>query len=94
MPIYCLVFIIGAVLGTASYAKQEFAGFLRFVWGWQLVREIKFLAAIYFSATIILHVYLSVTEDISRLQAMITGYERRSQSQVAKNQKKINFRII
>jgi len=47
------------------------------VGGLQVIRWIKFTISIYLLATIPVHIYLSLTEDISRLQAMVTGYERK-----------------
>lgn len=73
-----LLFIVASLLGLASYWQGEH---LIWVWHWvggsQVIRWIKFIAAIYFLATIPVHIYLSLTQDISRLQAMITGYERK-----------------
>lgn len=72
-----IVFSAASFLGLTSYWMGEHLVWAsRLVGGWQVVRTIKFISAIYFSATIPLHIYLSVTEDISRLQAMLTGYER------------------
>lgn len=73
-----IVFTVANLLGMASYFMGEHLVWAwRLVGGWQVVRWVKYTAAIYFSATILVHVYLSLTEDLSRLQAMVTGYERR-----------------
>ncbi|AFQ42364.1 cytochrome b/b6 domain-containing protein [Desulfosporosinus meridiei] len=73
-----LVFLLASFLGLASYWQGEH---LIWVWhlvgGFQMIRWIKFIISIYFLATIPVHIYLSLTEDISRLQAMVTGYERK-----------------
>ncbi|EHQ87521.1 thiosulfate reductase cytochrome B subunit (membrane anchoring protein) [Desulfosporosinus youngiae DSM 17734] len=75
---WLLLFLVSSLLGLASYWQGEH---LIWVWkavgGFQVIRWIKFIASIYFLTTIPLHIYLSVTEDISRLQAMVTGYERK-----------------
>lgn len=72
-----IVFAVATLLGIATYFMGEYLVWVwRLVGGWQIVRTVKFLAAVYFSATILVHIYLSFTEDLSRLQAMITGYER------------------
>lgn len=73
-----LLFLVACLLGLASYWQEKH---LLWVWhmvgGFQILRWIKFAITIYFLATIPVHIYLSLTEDISRLQAMITGYERK-----------------
>ena len=72
-----LLFLIASLLGLASYWQGKH---LLWVWhlvgGFQVLRWIKYSISIYFVATILVHIYLCLTEDISRLQAMITGYER------------------
>lgn len=74
------LFIIASILGFASYWQGENGTWIivRAVNGPQMIRWIKFMVAIYFTATIPLHIYLSITEDLSKLQAMVTGYERKS----------------
>ena len=73
-----LLFLVASLLGLASYWQGKL---LIWVWhmvgGFQILRWIKFTITIYFLATIPLHIYLSITEDISHLQAMVTGYERK-----------------
>ena len=74
---WVLLFLVASLLGLASYWQGKH---LLWVWhmvgGFQVLRWIKFGVTIYFLATIPLHIYLSLTADISRLQAMVTGYER------------------
>jgi thiosulfate reductase cytochrome b subunit len=74
---WLLLFLVASLLGLASYWQGKH---LIWVWwlvgGFQVIRWIKYSISIYFLATILVHIYLSLTEDISRLQAMITGYER------------------
>ncbi len=73
-----LLFLVASLLGLASYWQGEHLVWVwRLVGGFQVLRWIKFIVTIYFLATIPVHIYLSLTEDISRLQAMITGYERK-----------------
>ncbi len=75
---WILLFLAASFLGLASYWQGEHLIWLwRMVGGFQILRWIKFSITIYFLATIPLHIYLSLTEDISRLQAMVTGYERK-----------------
>lgn len=45
----------------------------------QQIRYYHFLVALYFLATIPLHVYLAVTEDPARLQAIFTGWVKKKQ---------------
>lgn len=75
---WILLFLIASLLGLASYWQgQHLIWVWHMVGGFQVLRWIKFAITIYFLATIPLHVYLSLTEDISRLQGMVTGYERK-----------------
>ena len=75
---WILLFLVASSLGLASYWQGKHLIWLwRMVGGFQILRWIKFSITIYFLATIPLHIYLSLTEDISRLQAMVTGYERK-----------------
>ena len=75
---WLLLFLVASLLGLASYWQGKH---LIWVWhmvgGFQILRWIKFAITIYFLATIPIHIYLSLTEDLSRLQAMVTGYERK-----------------
>lgn len=76
---WILLFLIASFLGLASYWQGKHLIWLwRLVGGFQMLRWLKFTITIYFLATIPLHIYLSLTEDLSRLQAIITGYERKS----------------
>ena len=76
--VWLFVFSVASVLGFATYLSGEhFQWLLRITNGWQMVREIKFVSAIFFTVTISHHIYLSVSLNFSRLQAMITGYERK-----------------
>lgn len=74
---WILLFLVASLLGLASYWQGKH---LIWVWhlvgGFQVLRWIKYSITIYILATILVHFYLSLTEDMSRLQAMITGYER------------------
>jgi len=71
------LFLAASLLGLVSYWQGKH---LIWVWwlvgGFQVLRWIKYSVCVYFLATIPVHIYLSLTEDISRLQAMITGYVR------------------
>ncbi|OLN32350.1 cytochrome b/b6 domain-containing protein [Desulfosporosinus metallidurans] len=74
---WILLFLVASFLGLASYWQGKHLIWLwRLVGGFQILRWIKFSITIYFLVTIPLHIYLTLTENISRLQAMITGYER------------------
>ncbi|SPF38076.1 membrane-bound H2-uptake (NiFe)-hydrogenase (Group 1), b-type cytochrome subunit [Candidatus Desulfosporosinus infrequens] len=75
---WIFLFLVASLLGLTSYWQGQHLIFVwRMVGGFQVLRWIKFTICIYFLATIPLHIYLSLTENISRLQAMITGYERK-----------------
>lgn len=73
-----LLFLVASLLGLTSYWQGEHLIWVwRLVGGFQVIRWIKYTVAIYFLATIPIHIYLNLTENISRLQAMVTGYERK-----------------
>jgi thiosulfate reductase cytochrome b subunit len=75
---WIIFFLAASLLGLASYWQgQHLIWVWRLVGGFQVLRWIKFMISIYLLATIPLHIYLLLTEDLSRLQAMITGYERK-----------------
>jgi len=75
---WIFLFLIASLLGLTSYWQEKHLIWVwRLVGGFQVLRWIKFSISIYFLATIPLHVYLSLTEDISHLQAIFTGYERK-----------------
>lgn len=44
--------------------------------GLQTIRFVRYLLAVYFVVTIIVHIYLSITSDPAKLQAMFSGYVR------------------
>ncbi|AFM39609.1 thiosulfate reductase cytochrome B subunit (membrane anchoring protein) [Desulfosporosinus acidiphilus SJ4] len=72
------LFLIASLLGLSSYWHGEHLIWVwRLVGGFQRLRWIKFSITIYFLATISLHIYLSITENLSHLQAMVSGYERK-----------------
>ena len=76
-----LLFSFITIISLSSYWMDQHLDFIpRLLGGWQVIRWIKYTALIYFSATIPLHIYLSLTEDVSKLQAMLTGYERKNPS--------------
>ncbi|KLU67543.1 prokaryotic cytochrome b561 [Desulfosporosinus acididurans] len=75
---WLLLFLIASLLGLSSYWQGEHLIWVwRLVGGFQRLRWIKFMITIYFLATIPLHIYLSMTENLSHLQAMVSGYERK-----------------
>lgn len=75
---WVILFVFGFVLGLASYWQGEHLIWVLKLFGdFQMIKWSKYVIAIYFSATIPLHIYLSLTEDLSRLQAIVTGYERK-----------------
>lgn len=73
-----LLFLVASLLGLASYWQGEHLIWVwRLVGGFQRLRWIKFAITIYFLATIPVHIYLSFSENLSHLQAMVSGYERK-----------------
>lgn len=78
---WVLLFAFIAFISMASYwAGEHLDWVVRLLGGFQVLRWIKFIALIYFSSTIPLHIYLSITEDMSRLQAMLSGYEQKKRN--------------
>jgi Ni/Fe-hydrogenase 1 B-type cytochrome subunit len=76
---WILLFAFIAFISMASYWAGEHLDWVpKLLGGFQVLRWIKFISLIYFSATIPLHIYLSLTEDVSRLQSMLSGYEQKS----------------
>lgn len=74
-----LLFPFLVFISLASYwAGERLDWVIKFLGGIQVLRMIKFAGTIYFASTILLHIYLSVTEDLSKLQAMVTGYEQKA----------------
>lgn len=76
---WLLLFAFIAFISMASYWAGEHLDWVpRLLGGFQVLRWIKFISLVYFSATIPLHIYLSLTEDLSRLQAMVSGHEQKN----------------
>jgi Ni/Fe-hydrogenase 1 B-type cytochrome subunit len=44
--------------------------------GLQMVRFVHYVLAVYFTVTIIVHIYLATTSDLAKFQAMISGFVR------------------
>lgn len=75
---WLVLFAFVAFISMSSYWAGERLDWVpRLLGGFQVLRWIKFISLIYFSSTILLHIYLSFTEDLSRLQAMLSGYEQK-----------------
>ena len=76
---WLLLFAFICFISMASYwAGERLDWVVQILGGFQVLRWIKFMGLVYFSATILLHIYLTLTEDMSRLQAMVTGYEQKN----------------
>lgn len=67
------VFIIMSITGLILYSVN-FGYILPLQVNVQKIRFYHFIAACYFMGTIPLHIYLSVTEDPAKLQAIFTGW--------------------
>lgn len=66
--------ITGLIL--ASPARPESIFFAKLMGGIALIRFYKSIVNVYFAATILIHIYLVLTSDPAKLQAMFTGYVR------------------
>lgn len=72
-----VVTIIASTLGFVSYwGGKHLVWIFRLAGGLQPVHWIKYFAAVYMASTIIVHIYMVLSHDLSKLQAMITGLER------------------
>jgi Ni/Fe-hydrogenase 1 B-type cytochrome subunit len=75
---WLLLFPFIFFISFASYINgSRLDWVIKLAGGLQTIRMLKFMGAIYFASTIILHIYLSLTEDLSRLQSMVTGLEHK-----------------
>lgn len=74
---WALVLLIAGVAGLASYYAQYAGPLIKLFGGPQGIKWLKYLTALYFAATMPLHLYLVFTEDPAKLQAMFTGYVRK-----------------
>ncbi|MCX7781720.1 MAG: cytochrome b/b6 domain-containing protein [Negativicutes bacterium] len=74
---WALVLIIGGTAGLAAYFPQQAAFVTKLSGGPTGIKWVKYLTAVYFAATIPLHLYLVFSEDPAKLQAIFTGYVRK-----------------
>ncbi|NMA70036.1 MAG: cytochrome b/b6 domain-containing protein [Desulfitobacterium sp.] len=78
---WLILFPFLVLLSLGSYfAGQHLDWVVKFIGGLQYLRMTKYLGAVYFVATILLHIYLSLTEDLASLQSMVTGYEQKEKA--------------
>jgi len=79
--IFCswgVTLLVGAITGLISYFPHETTVVDRVLGGPQGIRVIKYFIAAYFAATMPIHLYLVFSEDPAKLQAMFTGYVRKT----------------
>ncbi|AGA68121.1 Ni,Fe-hydrogenase I cytochrome b subunit [Desulfitobacterium dichloroeliminans LMG P-21439] len=73
-----LLFPFLVFISLASYwAGERLDWVIKLLGGLQVLRMVKYTGAVYLTSTILLHVYLSVTQDLCNLQSMVTGYEQK-----------------
>lgn len=75
-----LAVIAVTVTGTALLFPDWSSWLQKVLGGLNGVRIIHYLAAVFFAATIPLHLYLVFTEDPAKLQAIFTGYLQKEPS--------------
>lgn len=63
-------------LMLAAPARPEVIFLAKLMGGFALVRFYKYIVNVYFAITILIHIYLVLTSDPAKLQAMFTGYVR------------------
>lgn len=72
--VWWLVIAAASVVSMASVFPNDTIWLQRLVGGLGNVRAFKYVITMFFVATIPWHVYLALTDDLAKLQAMITGY--------------------
>ncbi|MHB8170412.1 MAG: cytochrome b/b6 domain-containing protein [Thermincolia bacterium] len=77
---WILIFGFSAITGFILYDHGYFGWLLPMFGGLQYLRFLHYLVFLYFLATTMLHVYLAVSEDPAKLQAMFTGHMRRKET--------------
>ena len=70
--VFIFLFLTGLILYSVNFGYV-----LRFAVAIQKVRYYHFLGALWFLGTVPVHIYLVLTEDPAKLQAMFTGWVRR-----------------
>ena len=75
---WVFVFLLLAILGLILAAPERPLSliFARLLGDLQMIRLLKYILTIYFISTIFVHVYLSLTSDPAKFQAIFTGYVR------------------
>jgi Ni/Fe-hydrogenase 1 B-type cytochrome subunit len=72
---WLFAFIFMMISGSILYAVN-FGNIVPFMITPQKARFYHFIGALYFLGTVFLHIYLVMTEDLAKLQAMLTGWVR------------------
>ncbi|HHV62897.1 MAG TPA: DUF4405 domain-containing protein [Firmicutes bacterium] len=73
---WLVAFIFQVISGFILRSPHSLARAARLFGNLQVVRLLHFGVAVWFLVTVLVHVYLALTEDPGRLQAMFTGYVR------------------
>lgn len=71
---WAVTIILSAVTSITLVFPDNTVWLQRLLGGLQTVRVIHYFVAVFFAATVTLHLYLVFTEDPAKLQAMFTGY--------------------
>lgn len=74
---WAIILIIGGIAGLAAYFPHQASLIIKIFGGLQGIKWVKYLTAVFFAATIPIHLYLVFFEDPAKLQAMFTGYVRK-----------------
>ena len=78
---WAVVLIIGGTAGLAAYFPEPAMPIIKLMGGMQVLKWIKYLTAVYFAATMPIHLFLVFTEDPAKLQAIFTGYVRKEKKE-------------
>ena len=72
--VWLTAIIVGSISGLVLLFINDTEWLQKIMPGLNTIQAIKYGVAILFAGTVPLHIYLGVTGDIAKLQAMITGY--------------------
>jgi Ni/Fe-hydrogenase 1 B-type cytochrome subunit len=78
---WAVVLVIGGIAGLAAYFPQQAIPINKLYGGLPGIKWVKYLTAVFFAATIPIHLYLVFSEDPAKLQAIFTGYVRKIKAQ-------------
>lgn len=73
---WLLLVIYLTITGFILLYKEPLSPLARVLGGYQFIRLSKLIGTVYFAASVMVHIYLVLTEDPARLQSMFFGWLR------------------